>query len=41
MEGGALTSRMGSMTSFGVEEAPAAFEYLESGARFGKVVIRL
>jgi NADPH:quinone reductase-like Zn-dependent oxidoreductase len=26
---------------FGFEEAPAAFEYLESGAHFGKVVIRL
>jgi NADPH:quinone reductase-like Zn-dependent oxidoreductase len=69
MEVGALTGRMGSMTSiyvgsrddfeqmnafiakhklkpvidrvFAFEEAPAAFEYLESGSHFGKVVIRL
>jgi NADPH:quinone reductase-like Zn-dependent oxidoreductase len=26
---------------FGFEEAPAAFEYLESGSHFGKVVIRI
>jgi NADPH:quinone reductase-like Zn-dependent oxidoreductase len=69
MEVGALTGRMGSMTSiyvgsredfeamnafiaqhelkpivdrvFDFSEAPAAFEYLESGGHFGKVVIRL
>jgi NADPH:quinone reductase-like Zn-dependent oxidoreductase len=69
MDVGALTGRMGSMTSiyvgsredfeqmnafiartrlkpvidrvFTFEEAPAAFEYLESGSHFGKVVIRL
>jgi len=69
MELGALTARMGSMTSiyvgsredfqqmnafiakhklrpvidraFRFEEAPAAFEYLDSGSHFGKVVIRL
>jgi NADPH:quinone reductase-like Zn-dependent oxidoreductase len=26
---------------FPFEEAPAAFDYLESGSHFGKVVIRL
>jgi NADPH:quinone reductase-like Zn-dependent oxidoreductase len=69
MDVGALTGRMGSMTSiyvgsredfeqmnafiaqhklkpvidrvFKFEEAPAAFEYLESGNHFGKVVIQL
>ena len=69
MEVGALSGRLGSMTSiyvgsredfeamnafiarhklkpvidrtFRFEEAPAAFEYLESGSHFGKVVIRL
>jgi NADPH:quinone reductase-like Zn-dependent oxidoreductase len=69
LEVGALTKRLGSMTSlyvgsredfeqmnafiakhrlkpvidraFSFEEAPAAFEYLDSGSQFGKVVIRL
>jgi NADPH:quinone reductase-like Zn-dependent oxidoreductase len=69
LEVGALTQRLGSMTSlyvgsredfeqmnafiakhrlkpvidraFSFEEAPAAFEYLDSGSQFGKVVIRL